>query len=90
MNKIKANNIANRYTMLIGQTFPIKMGYGITEARIDDIRALAINDKEWDVYLYSTMEGIEFREMYLITQLNKMRLIDYLKLRNVEIDLTEI
>jgi len=46
---------------------------------IDKVAAVNIENDAYDVILYSDLNNIDFREMYMVMNLYHFRLIDYLE-----------
>lgn len=81
MTKELANEVEEYYNnKLIGKTFPVTLGISTFEVTIDKIFSHCIEENAYDVILQSAMNGVEFREIYLVQNLNKIRLFDYLEI----------
>ncbi len=81
MTKSLANEVEEYYNnKLIGKTFPVTLGLSTIQVPIDYIFSHMVEENAYDVILQSGMEGIEFREIYMVQNLNKIRLFDYLEI----------
>ena len=79
-----ADAIALDYQHLIGGTFSVPYGETIVDFQIDYIDVVMINQDEYDICISSYANNIPFREIYLILNLPKMRLMDYLKANHLK------
>ena len=83
MTKELANEVEEYYNnKLIGKTFPVTLGVSTFEVPIDRIFSHNIEENAYDVILQSAMNGVEFREIYMVLGLNKIRLFDYLEIND--------
>jgi hypothetical protein len=81
MTKELANEVEEYYNnKLIGKTFPVTLGVSTIQVPIDRIFSHNIEENAYDVILQSAMNGVEFREIYMVQNLNKIRLFDYLQI----------
>ena len=78
-DKKLADAIAEQYQYLIGQTFPLTLGASTIEAPIDKVAPIQIEEDSYEVILYSDLNNISFREMYMVMNLNSYSLLDYLE-----------
>ena len=80
MTKSLANEIEQYYQFLLGKTFPVTLGVSTIQVTIDRIFSHCIEENAYDVILQSAMNGVEFREIYMVQNLNKISLFDYLEI----------
>ncbi len=80
-DKQLAESIAANYQHLIGKTFPITIGVSTIEVPIDRVVAQQIEKDAYDVFLFSYMNNIDFREIYMVINLSHYRLLNYLELK---------
>jgi len=80
MTKSLANEVEEYYQFLLGKTFPVTLGISTFEVPIDRIFSHCIEENAYDVILQSAMNGVEFREIYMVQNLNKISLFDYLEI----------
>ena len=84
MIKSLANEVEEHYQFLLEKTFPVKLGISTIQVTIDRIFSHCIEENAYDVILQSAMNGIEFREIYIVQNLNKTCLFDYLEINGDE------
>jgi hypothetical protein len=82
MTKSLANEVEEYYQFLLGKTFPVTLGISTMQVPIDRIFSHCIEENAYDVILQSAMNGVEFREIYMVLGLNKIRLFDYLEIND--------
>jgi hypothetical protein len=80
MTKSLANEIEEYYQFLLGKTFSVTLGISTIQVPIDRIFSHYIEENAYDVILQSAMNGVEFREIYMVQNLNKISLFDYLEI----------
>lgn len=80
MTKSLANEVEEYYQFLLGKTFPVTIGISTMQVPIDRIFSHCIEENAYDVILQSAMNGVEFREIYMVQNLNKIALFDYLQI----------
>jgi hypothetical protein len=84
MTKELANEVEEYYQFLLGKTFPVTLGVSTFEVTIDKIFSHNIEENAYDVILQSALNGVEFREIYLVQNLNKISLFDFLQINGEE------
>ena len=80
MTKSLANEVEENYQFLLGKTFPVTLGVSTIQVTIDRIFSHCIEENAYDVILQSALNGIEFREIYMVIGLNKISLFNYLEI----------
>ena len=76
-----AEKIAFDYRQsLIGKTFPITLGVSSIKVPIDRIEVKHIEHDAYDVVLFSDLNDIEFREIYMVLNLYSYTLLEYLEI----------
>ena len=80
MTKSLANEVEEYYQFLLGKTFPVTLGVSTFEVPIDRIFSHCIEENAYDIILQSEMNGVEFREIYMVLGLNKISLFNYLEI----------
>ena len=80
MTKSLADEVEEYYQFLLGKTFPVTLGISTFEVTIDRIFSHCIEENAYDVILQLALDSIEFREIYMVLGLNKIRLFDYLQI----------
>ena len=80
--KALAEFIASQYQHLLGKTFQVTLGESTIEVPIDFVTTVHIEEDGYDIILASKLENIDFREIYQVMNLDRVRLLDYLELKN--------
>lgn len=79
-DKQLAEYIAAQYQHLVGKKFPVTLGVSAIEVPIDSLVVQHIENDAYDIVLFSKLDDIEFREIYMVLNLYNYRLLDYLEL----------
>jgi hypothetical protein len=87
MTKSLANEVEEHYQFLMGKTFPVTLGISTMQVPIDRIFSHCIEENAYDIILQSAMNGVEFREIYMVQNLNKIALFEYLEINGEEFPL---
>ena len=80
--KTLAEFVASQYQHLLGKTFQVSLGESTIDVPIDFVTTTHIEEDGYDIILASKLENIDFREIYQVMNLDRVRLLEYLELNN--------